>query len=503
MILPSTVHSQPFDPLWTSDDPAPPDGRAWDLLVIGAGTAGIVAATTAAEFGASVLVVEEHRCGGDCLWTGCVPSKALLAAAHAAADARAAARFGVHVGEVRIDFAAVMAHGRATVEAIEPVDSPDSLRRQGASVLRGRATLTGPDAALLRRPDGVDAQVSFRQAVLCTGSSPAIPPIAGLADCDPLTSDTVWGLTELPCRLLVLGGGSVGCELGQAFARLGAQVTLVESHTRLLPREDPDAAELVRAALADDGVDLRLGVRIRRCENRGDTGVAVAADGSTIAFDRVLVATGRSPGTADLGLDTTGIETDRHGFVVVDDQLHTTSPRVWAAGDVTGHPQFTHVAGVHASIAASNAVLGLHRSVEHLVVPRITFTQPELAAVGAGTANVGRGLSAHTVDHSDVDRAVAEDARHGFTRIVLDRRGRLAGASIVSPRAGESVGELALALHAKLRARDIAALMHAYPSWNDGAWKGSVEHVRGRLRRAPVRWLITLLVARRRRRTSR
>ncbi len=287
---------------WVADDIAPPDGAAWNLLVIGGGTAGIVAATTAVGLGASVLLVEDTRPGGDCLWTGCVPSKALLAAAHAAADARAAARFGVHVDSVRVDFGEVMTHVRSVIGYVEPDDSPATLRAAGVNVAHAYARFTGTDTAAVNAAEGglgaaAPTEVRFRHALIATGSQPLVPPIPGLDDADPLTSDSIWTLTELPRRLLVLGGGSIGCELGQAFARLGSQVTILEGEPNLLPREDPYAAGLLLAALAEDGISINNGARLAAVESHSGALLARTEAGTTVPFDRVLVAVGRAPRT--------------------------------------------------------------------------------------------------------------------------------------------------------------------------------------------------------------
>ena len=463
--------------VWSSDDLTPPDGVAWDLLVIGGGTAGLVGAKTAAGFGASVLLVERDRVGGDCLWTGCVPSKALLSAAHAAHDARAGARYGVRTQGVTVDFPAVMAHVRAAVITIAPVDSPEAMRAAGVSVAHGSAQLTG------RHTAHVDGQpVPFRQVLIATGATAVMPSIPGLADAHPLTNESVFALTQLPKRLLLLGGGSIGCELGQAFARLGSQVTLVEAADRLLGREDADAAAVVTQALVDDGVDVRTGVQLLAVRPGGGSFVAELADGSEVGFDSVLVAIGRRPRTSSLGLERAGVEVDERGLVCVDARLRTTNPHVWAAGDLTGYPQFTHTAGVHGSLAASNAVLGLRRRVDAALTPRVTFTQPEVAAVGVGLAQAeALGLTVHTVAHAEVDRAVAEQQTGGYSRLVLDGKGRIVGATVVGPRAGESLAEAVLAARQGLRARDLAASVHAYPTYGDGLWKAALAHVQEQL----------------------
>ncbi|MGD9954565.1 MAG: NAD(P)/FAD-dependent oxidoreductase [Candidatus Nanopelagicales bacterium] len=457
--------------------------RPWELAVIGGGTAGIVAAKTAAGLGSSVVLVERDRTGGDCLWTGCVPSKSLIAAAHAAAGARRASSLGVHVDEVRVDFAEVMRHVRGAIRHIEPTDSVAALQAAGVTVVHGSARFAGPSQL------DVDGRpLRFQRAVLATGARPSVPPIPGLDGVNHLTSDSVWELEELPRRLVVLGGGSIGCELGQAFARLGSEVTVVEGAARILPREDPDASVLVARALADDGVRLVVGRPVVGAVAEGAGGALIVGEGGEqqhVSFDRVLVALGRAPRTDGLGLEHAGIELDPRRFVIVDASLRTTNPRVWAAGDLTGHPQFTHVAGVHGSIAASNAVLGLRRKVDVVAVPRVTFTDPEVAAVGASTNpdEVPPGTELVTRGHEHVDRAVAEGQTAGFARLAVSRKGTVLGATVVGARAGESLAEVTLAVRRALRTRDLAGTLHPYPTYTDGAWNAAIEDVRGRLAR--------------------
>ncbi len=454
-----------------------------DLLVVGGGTAGLVGAHTAAALGARVLLVERERTGGDCLWTGCVPSKALLAAASAAAQARDAARLGVETGSVTVDFARVRAHVQGAIAAIEPADSPDALRAAGVQVAAAEAVLTGPDTA-----DVGGRRVRFRSALLAVGSAPAVPPVPGLAEAGPLTSETVWDVEELPRRLVVLGGGPIGCELGQAFARLGSQVTVVDGADRLLGKEDPAAAEVVADALRRDGVTLHLGSQAARVTGTPDGGTVHLDDGTALPYDRLLVAVGRRPRTAGLGCDTAGVGLDDDGTLTVDGALRTTNPRIWAAGDVTGHPQFTHTAGVHGSLAAANAVLGLRRRVDD-VVPRVTYTSPEVAAVGIAPHEAGPGLTVRRTPHAEVDRAVAEGETAGSTTLVLDRRGRVVGATVVGPRAGETLGELTLAVRRGLTTRDLAGTQHPYPTYNDGVVDTAVDDVRARLARPVARTL--------------
>lgn len=476
----------------SSDPLVAADGRSWDLLVVGGGTAGLVAAHTAAELGATALLVERERTGGDCLWTGCVPSKSLLASAHAAAAARDASRLGVSVVDVRVDFPAVMRHVHDAIAAIEPVDSPAALRAAGVSVAHGTVRFTGSRSAQV---DG--RPVFFTQAVVATGSAPVTLDVPGLGAAGPVTSDSVWDLDELPPRLLVVGGGPVGCELGQAFARLGSRVVLIEPGNRLLDRENPEAADLVREALAADGVDVRTRSRLVAVANGPDGWTARLDSQAEVGFDRVLVAVGRRPRTEDLALDRAGVRLTGSGHVEVDRRLRTTNPRVWAAGDVTGHPPFTHSAGVHATLAASNAILGLRRTVDPGSIPRVTYTQPEVAAFGV--SGDAPGVTARRTEHGDVDRAVTSGATSGFTELALDRRGRVVGATVVGPRAGEVLAEAVLAARAGIPARRIAGVMHAYPTWSDGLWKGTVDQSRAELSAPVVRRGIQALAAVRRR----
>ncbi|MDN5768660.1 MAG: FAD-dependent oxidoreductase [Humibacillus sp.] len=466
----------------------------WDLLVIGGGTAGIVGAKTAARFGARVLLVDRDHPGGDCLFTGCVPSKSLLAAASAASNARAASRFGVDVPVVEVDFRRVMAHVQGAIEHITPTDSAEALEHAGVRVVRGHAELCGRTTAVV---DGV--VVSFRQALVATGAEPMLPPIPGLSEAQALTSETVWQLRDLPERLAVLGGGSIGCELSQAFARLGSDVVVIEAATALLPREDPDAAAVVTAALEADGVTVRTGGGVVEVSSDdGVSGSLVLESGERLDYDMLLVAVGRRPRTAGLGLEVAGVSVDERGYVVVDDHLRTTNHRVWAAGDLTGHPQFTHVAGVHASIAATNAVLGLRRSVAAVVVPRVTFTHPEVAAVGASSGSPGAEHEVRSWPDDEVDRAVAEGETAGFTKLVTDRRGRIVGATVVGPRAGEALAELTLAVTRGLTTTALAGSTHPYPTYGDGPWNAAIADVQRRLARPLASAAVRTLAATRR-----
>lgn len=479
------------------------DGDApWDLVVLGGGTAGLVAAHTAAALGARVLLVERDRTGGDCLWTGCVPSKALIAAARLAHDVRAAAALGVDA-EPAVDFRLVMRHIRESIATIEPVDSVTALESAGVTVITDEGEFTSQSSIRVGT-----VELNFHHALVATGSEPRVPSIPGMIEAALLTSETVWALEALPPRLLVLGGGSVGCELGQAFTRLGSEVTLVEEGPRILPNEDPDAAAIVHDALASDGIRMLVNHSVAAVEARPGNTMRAVVDGrdgqAEIDADQLLVAVGRQPRTDSLRLDEAGVDTDSRGCVLVDRSLRTTNPQVWAAGDVTALPQFTHVAGVHGSIAATNAVLGVRRKASVRAVPRVIFTDPEIGSVGVATAGDPRNqIQVETIPHKRLDRAIVDGRTEGFSRLALDRRRRLVGATIVGPRAGESLAEATIAVERRLSVTDLATVMHAYPTYSDGVWNTSIETVRGQLAQAPWRQLAWLAVRLSRSRASR
>lgn len=476
-----------------------------DLLVIGGGTAGIVGATSAASAGARVVLVERAATGGECLWTGCVPSKALLAAAAAAAAARGASRFGVDVASVSVDGERVLEHVRAAVAAIAPVDSPEALRAQGVRVLSGTARLVGRRGR--RLVVDVDGEhLVAGQVLLATGAAPLVPDVPGLREPGAsrvLTSETLWDGPELPAELVVLGGGGVGCEVSQALARLGSRVVLVERGERLLSGEDPQAGGAVAAALRADGVQVLLGTEAAELRDGHlllrpgpAAGRGVQRVPGSVPAPALLVAAGRAPRSAGLGLDGLGVALEQSGAVVVDALGRTTAPGLWAAGDVTGPPFWTHTAGVDASVAALNAVLGLRRR-RATTVPRVVFTDPEVAAVGPATAADQPGT--RTVGHGHVDRAVADGRTEGFVRTRVDRRGRVVAVTAVGPRAGEVLAEGALAVDRGLRLASLFSTTHAYPTYADGFWNGAVDAARESLGSPAARRALALGVGLRRR----
>jgi pyruvate/2-oxoglutarate dehydrogenase complex dihydrolipoamide dehydrogenase (E3) component len=470
-----------------------PRGR-YNLVVIGGGTAGLVSAVGAAGLGARVALIERQLLGGDCLNVGCVPSKAVIRAARAAHDARTAGELGVHTGPVEVDFAAAMLRMRRLRAAIAPHDGAARLARAGVDVFLGDGRFVADDAI-----EVAGQRLSFARAVIATGARAAVPEIPGLAEAGYLTNETVFTLTERPRRLLVIGAGPIGCELAQAFRRLGSEVSIVDRGTRILPKDDPEAAAIVQSRFAAEGIDTVLGARIVRVE-RGPVIVIDRGRGEErVTGDRILVAAGRAPNVASLGLDAAGIEATERG-IVVDDHLRTTNRRVLAAGDVASRFQFTHAADAMARVAIQNALFFGRKRVSALTIPWSTYTDPEIAHVGISAADAAaRGdLQTLTVPLRDVDRAVLDGEVDGFARVHADRKGRILGATLVSRHAGESIGELVLAMTAGVRLGTIAATVHPYPTQAEAIRKLGDAFQRTRLT-PRVRRLFEILLRWRRR----
>jgi len=446
--------------------------RRYDLAVIGGGAAGLVAAHGAAGLGARVVLIErEARTGGDCLWTGCVPSKSLIAAADLAHRMRTAPRVGLAAVEPQIDFARVMDHVHAAREAIAPTDSVERLRAAGVHVIHGEARLDGPGRLVAG-----GRVVRWRRLLIATGSQPRVPHIPGLDRAAVLTNEDVWDLRELPPRLVVVGGGPVGCELAQAFARLGSRVTLVEAGARLLPAEEPDAGRLIAERLSAEGVDVRLGATAVRAE-RAEGVARLVVDGPTpgeggvVPFDRLLAATGRTPTTAGMGLEEIGVELRADGGVRVDAGLRTTVRGIFAAGDVTGILPFTHVAGTHGRIVVANALFHGRGRFDAAAVPWVTFTDPEVGRVGLTEEQARERFGRVTVarfDYADSDRAITAGVPYGFAKLVAGPRGRLVGATVAAPAGGEAIDALALRVARGDTISDISRQVHAYPTFAEG-----------------------------------
>jgi len=454
------THVHPVD--WTNPTPEGP----YNLVVIGAGTAGLVTASAAAGLGAKVALIERERMGGDCLNVGCVPSKALLACARRAAAVRDAKHFGVTGTEnAHTDFEAVMERMRRLRADIAPADSAERFRDMGVDVYFGRAEFTGADR--LRVNDHI---LRFKKAAICTGARPAVPAIPGLEDIPYLTNETVFSLTRLPSRLGIIGAGPIGCELAQAFARFGSEVHLFESGHGVLPREDPEAAQVVQTALEQDGVRLHCcgkDLRIDRVGN--DIHMRVQSHGTAVdqKVDQVLVATGRAPNIDSLNLPAAGVEPGEHG-VRVDARLRTTNPRVYAAGDVCSPQRFTHAADAMARNLVRNALFFGRAKTEHLVIPHCTYTEPEVAQVGlTETEARGRGIAIDTFTRrsQEVDRALLEGETDGWVRVVVKQGGdRILGATAVGAQAGELVSRFSHAMTQNLGLSTFADVVFPYPT---------------------------------------
>jgi pyruvate/2-oxoglutarate dehydrogenase complex dihydrolipoamide dehydrogenase (E3) component len=469
-----------------ADHRTPTPAAMYDFIVIGGGTAGLVCAAGAAGLGARVALVERARLGGDCLNRGCVPSKALLRSARVVGEARAGAALGVPAA-ASPDFAAVMQRLRARRADIAPHDSAARLTSLGVDVFFGDAAFSGPRSVTVRTSNDPNLVLRFKRAVIATGSRPAVPPIPGLADAPFLTSENLFDLTRQPGTLAVLGAGPVGCEMAQAFSRLGTRVTLIESADRILSKEDAEAAGLLAARLIEEGVLLLTGSTVTGVRHEAGQ-IVLEHRGEAIRADAVLVATGRAPRVEDLGLEAAGIEFDTAG-VKVNDRLRTTNPRVYAAGDVCSRYQFTHAADAMARIVLQNAFFAGRRRVSRLIVPWCTFTSPEVAHVGAtGAEAIARGAATVTVQLTEVDRAVVDEAGPGFIR-VHHLKGRILGATIVAPSAGELIGTLALAMRHGHRLSDFAATVFPYPTLAL-ALRQAADLYRRQALTAPVRRLL-------------
>lgn len=452
----------------------------FDLAVIGGGTGGLVSSAIGAGIGARTALIERHRLGGECLWTGCVPSKAILRSASVLAHARRADEYGLRVASAEADFGAVMDRVRAVIARIEPHDSPERFRGLGVDVVHGTARFVTPDTV---EADG--RRVTAKRWIIATGSRTALPPIPGLEEAGYLTHETVWDVRAQPLSLLVLGGGPIGAELAQTFARLGSHVTLVNSAERVLGREEPELSAILEAALRRDGVVLHCASTVRRVSVEGGSKVAEVErpDGTTVDVraDAILVATGRRPNVEGLGLNTAGVETGPDG-IRVDDTLRTSATHIYAVGDVVGPYRFTHVADYQARLAVPNALFPVRRSVDYRVVPWCTYTDPEVARVGITEAEArdrwGDKAGVFRYAHASLDRALCDGESEGLTKLIADPKGRLVGAHIAGPRAGESIHEAVLAVKHRLKLSDLSSTIHVYPTYPESIRRGADAYLR-------------------------
>jgi len=457
-----------------------------NLVVIGAGAGGLVSAYIAATVKAKVTLVEGHKMGGDCLNFGCVPSKALIRSAKLAQQLRSAADYGLANASAQVDFAAVMQRVHRVIRDIEPHDSVERYTGLGVEVLQGHARITSPWQVQVTLADGQVQTLSTKNIIIATGASPFVPPIPGLQDVGCLTSDTLWGLTELPRRLVVLGGGPIGCELAQSFARLGSQVTQVEMAPRLLGREDPEVAELVTAALRADGVQVLTGHQAVRVAQVGGEKHLIARHGDTevlLPFDQLLCAVGRSPRVTGFGLEELGIALTERKTIETNAWLQTRFPNIYAVGDVAGPYQFTHTAAHQAWYAAVNALFGRFKrfKADYRVIPWATFTDPEVARVGLSeTEAQAQGVAVEVTRYGidDLDRAIADGTAHGFVKVLtVPGKDKILGVTIVGAHAGDLLAEYVLAMKHGLGLNKVLGTIHTYPTLAEankyaaGEWK--------------------------------
>ena len=432
-----------------------------DICVIGAGSGGLSVAAGAVQMGARVVLIEAGEMGGDCLNAGCVPSKALIAAAEAAAAQRGAARFGVGAVEPAVEFGAVKDHVAGVIAAIAPVDSQERFEGLGCTVIRDWARFVSPRAV-----EAGGRRIVARRFVIATGSRAVVPPVPGIETVPYLTNETVFGLRERPGHLLILGGGPIGTEMAQAHRRLGCEVTVIEG-ARALGREDAEAAAVVLAALRAEGVDIREGQGVVRLQALTPGVEAVLADGTVIAGTHLLVAAGRKVALEGLGLEAAGVAHDARGVTVGAGLRSVSNRRVFAVGDAAGGAQFTHLAGYHAGIVIRQAVLGLPAKAREDHIPRVTYTDPELAQVGPTEAEArkvwGDRLSVSRAEFHHNDRAQAMRVGEGFAKVMI-ARGRVVGATVVGPHAGEVLAPLALAVSARMKVSALAGVVLPYPT---------------------------------------
>ena len=457
----------------------------YNLLVIGAGSGGLVSAYIAAAVKAKVALVEKHKMGGDCLNTGCVPSKALLRSAKFIAQAKKASQIGMQAVKVDFRFADLMQRVQRVVKTVEPHDSVERYTQLGVDCIQGEARLTSPWTVEVDMPDGT-REISAKSLVIAAGARPFVPPIPGIDDVGYLTSDDVWDLRDLPERLVVLGGGPIGCELAQAFARVGATVVQVEMAPRLMPREDPEISEMVRQRFVDEGIDVRVDTKAKEFRLvDGEKHLIAEHDGESvdIIFDQVLVAVGRAANVTGYGAEDIGIAISDRRTIAVNEYMQTNYPNIFACGDVAGPYQFTHTAAHTAWYAAVNALFGRFRKfkVDYSVIPWATFTEPEVARVGlneteAKERNIAYELTTYGID--DLDRAIADESAEGLVKVLtVPGKDKILGATIVGGHAGDLIIEFILAMRHGLGLNKILGTIHIYPTWAEankyaaGNWK--------------------------------
>ncbi|MGK7917549.1 MAG: NAD(P)/FAD-dependent oxidoreductase [Prochloraceae cyanobacterium] len=435
----------------------------YDLVIIGGGSGGLVVASAAAQLKAKVALVEKNKLGGDCLWYGCVPSKSLIHAARVAYEVKNGSRYGIYTNSPEINFAEANGHVQKVIAAIEPHDSPERFEGLGVEVIFGSGQFIDKKTFEVN-----GRKLKARNFVISTGSRPAIPPIPGLKESGYLTNEQVFSLSERPDSLAVIGAGPIGCELGQSFHRLGAQVTIISSRDRILPKEDLDAAAVVEKQLESEGISIIKNARVKQVELI-EGKKYLQAGKEKIVTDEILVSAGRTPNVESLNLEAAGVEYDKHG-IKVNAKLQTTNPRIYGCGDVIGGYQFTHVAAHEAVVVIQNALFFPTKKVDYRVIPWATFTEPELARVGLSEQQAkeryGDDVYVLKQNFAGVDRAQAEGATNGFGKIITRGNGEILGAHLVGPSAGELIHEIVLAMSYKLKVSALTGI-HIYPTLSE------------------------------------
>ena len=451
-----------------------------NLIVIGAGSGGLVSAYIGATLKARVTLIERDKMGGDCLNTGCVPSKALIRAAKSMADMQKAAALGINVGAPKVDFTRVMGRVQNVINTIEPHDSVERYTNLGVDCVYGNAKLISPWVV-----DVDGQQISAEKIIIASGARPTMPSIPGLDQVDPLTSETLWKLEDLPKRFLIVGGGAIGCELAQAFQRLGSQVTLVEMQAQLLPRDDQQVASFMQQCLESEGVRVLTNYSAEKFESHADHRLAELIPSSEsssessselvqMEFDRVLIAIGRTANTENLGLEALGIPLNANGTITTDDYLRTCYPNILACGDVVGPYQLTHAASHQAWFAAVNGLLGRFKKfrVDYRIMPQVVFTDPQIGRVGLNQREAeqqGIVVEITQYDLSDLDRAIADNDAQGFIQVLtVPGKDRILGATIVGPQAGELINEFVLAMKHNLGLNKLLGTIRSYPTLSEG-----------------------------------
>lgn len=444
----------------------------YDLVIIGGGSAGLVAASAGAQLKARVALVEKHLLGGDCLFYGCVPSKSMIHAAQIAYDVKTASDFGIHTSAPQIDFAKALSHVQQVVGMIQEYDSTERFESLGVDVIYGQGQFLDS-----RTFEVNGRRLSARAFLISTGSHPAMPPVEGLQEAGFLTNVQVFSMKARPASLAVIGAGPIGCELGQSFSRLGSEVTLIASRDTIMHREEPEAASVVQKQFEWEGIRVLTNSRAQKVQVIDGKKHLYVGDQVVVA-DEILVATGRTPNVGSLNLEAAGVECGKTG-IKVDEKLRTTNKRIYAAGDVIGGYQFTHVAGYEAAVAMQNALIFPTKKADYRVIPWATFTNPELARVGL-TEQQARdryGDDVYILKHefAEVDRALAEAAGYGFAKFITRANGEILGAHIVGPHAGELIHEVVLAMSYKMKIDTLKSFIHIYPTLSEINSKAALQ----------------------------